>query len=288
MSSKRLEREAFWYRELCTIYPYGLNDNVKKFGNVSKIRLNRIVYSLFNKQPRKFRKRQQIRHRKRIEKAAIDKMVGTWLTTYKNLDFTFKLRTYIFSLPKNKLLQLLNLVEERLVNMPARFIMLIKDLIAFRKITNNENTEVNVEKENKQDSGFMTTHFHNKGIEMIDLPRILNGRDVRSAVPNVLNNVNPPIVGYTYSKSIASQIFNHNKVVEELDFDVGMKDMKCECSSSSFCYSPARHIVTGDLKLIKDIKLRNMIAKGPNCKEQNNINWNVNSKICKELCLNTK
>ena len=32
-SSKRLEREAFWYRELCTIYPYGLNDNVKKFGN---------------------------------------------------------------------------------------------------------------------------------------------------------------------------------------------------------------------------------------------------------------
>ena len=143
-----------------------------------------------------------MRHRKRIEKAAIDKMVGTWLTTYKNLDFTFKLRTYIFSLPKNKLLQLFKLVEERLVNMPARFIMLIKDLIAFRKITNNENTEVNVEKENKQDRGFMTIHFHNKGIEMIDLPKILNGRDVRSAVPNFLNNVNPPIVGYTYSKSI--------------------------------------------------------------------------------------
>ena len=65
--------------------------------SVSKIGMNRIVYSLFNKQPRK---RQQIRHRKRIEKAAIDKMVDTWLTTYKNLDFTFKLRTYISSLPK--------------------------------------------------------------------------------------------------------------------------------------------------------------------------------------------
>ena len=65
----------------------------------------------------------------------------------------------------------------------------------------------------------MTIFFHNKGIEMIDLPGILNGRDVRSAVPNFLNYVNPPIVGYTYSKSIASQIFNHNKVVEDLDFD---------------------------------------------------------------------
>ena len=53
--------------------------------------------------------------------------------------------------------------------------------------------------------------------------------------------------------------------------------MKCECSSSNFC--SAGHIVTGDLKVIKNIKLRNMIAKGPNYREQNNINWNVNSKI---------
>ena len=37
----------------------------------------------------------------------------------------------------------------------------------------------------------MTICFHNKDIEMIDLPGILNGRDVRSAVPNFLNNVNP-------------------------------------------------------------------------------------------------
>ena len=51
---------------------------------------------------------------------------------------------------------------------------------------------------------------------MINLPKILNGRNIRSAVPNFLNNVNPPIVGYTYSKSIASKMFNHNKVVEEL------------------------------------------------------------------------
>ena len=39
-------------------------------------------------------------------------------------------------------------------------------------------------------------------------------------------NINPPIVAYTYSQSIANKIFNHNKVVEELDFDVGIKDMK--------------------------------------------------------------
>ena len=62
---------------------------------ISYEHVHRIVYSLFNKQPRKFRKRQQIRHRKRICKAAIDMMVDTLLTTYKNFHFTFKLRTCI-------------------------------------------------------------------------------------------------------------------------------------------------------------------------------------------------
>ena len=28
LSANRLEREDFWYRKLCTVYPYGLNDNV--------------------------------------------------------------------------------------------------------------------------------------------------------------------------------------------------------------------------------------------------------------------
>ena len=48
-------RENFWYRE---IYPYGLNDNVKKVGNISaKNNDNIVVWSVFNNQKRKFRKR---------------------------------------------------------------------------------------------------------------------------------------------------------------------------------------------------------------------------------------
>ena len=32
LPSKSLQREEYWYRELCTVYPYGLNDNVKGVG----------------------------------------------------------------------------------------------------------------------------------------------------------------------------------------------------------------------------------------------------------------
>ena len=57
-AAKRLQREEYWYKELKSIYPYGLNDNVKKVGNISKNK-GIVVWTLFNKQTRKFRKRQK-------------------------------------------------------------------------------------------------------------------------------------------------------------------------------------------------------------------------------------
>ena len=33
LADKLSAREEFWYRELCSVYPYGLNDNVYKVGN---------------------------------------------------------------------------------------------------------------------------------------------------------------------------------------------------------------------------------------------------------------
>ena len=77
-TSKRLSREDYWCRELRTVYPYGLNDNVKKVGNISKIRYNLIIWSLF-----KYRKRSPTvskRHNKRID---IEKDIETLLQNYR-------------------------------------------------------------------------------------------------------------------------------------------------------------------------------------------------------------
>ena len=43
--------------------------------------------------------------------------------------------------------------------------------------------------------------------------------------------------------------------VEELDFDIGTRDVCCDCSNSGFCYELVGHIVTGDLTIIRDAKL---------------------------------
>ena len=41
-------------------------------------------------------------------------------------------------------------------------------------------------------------------------------------------------------------------------------------------------MVTGYLRIIKYAKLRELVNKGPYYREQNNIDWNLNARICKE------
>ena len=92
------------------------------------------------------------------------------------------------------------------------------------------------------------------------------------------------IPGYTYTRTIAGKIFNNRKVVNELNMDCGTAGMVCSCNSSRYKYESCGHVVTGDLSIIKDVKLRNLISKGPAYREQNSIDWRMNlknSKLCK-------
>ena len=59
----RLGREYYWCRELCMYYPYGLNDNIRGIGNISK-KPGLVVNELFNGRDRKFRKRNGHRRKK--------------------------------------------------------------------------------------------------------------------------------------------------------------------------------------------------------------------------------
>ena len=100
------------------------------------------------------------------------------------------------------------------------------------------------------------------------------------AVPKYLRGP-PPIVSYTYTRTIAGKIFNNRKVVNELNMNCGTAGMVCSRNSSRYKYESCGHVVTGDLSIIKDVKLRNVIGRGPAYREQNTIDWRVNLKNCK-------
>ena len=117
---------------------------------------------------------------------------------------------------------------------------------------------------------------------MINLPSILHNKRVVASVPTYLNNIVPPIVSYTYPKTVASKVFNFKQATSNLNFEIGTVNMSCNCSTSPYTYAPAGHIVTGNLGIVKNKHVRKLLTKGPTYREQNNINWNRNEEICLE------
>ena len=88
VTSLRLKREDYWCRELCTYYPYGLNDNVRGVGNISK-KPGLVVNELFNRRGIKFRKRCGHRHRRKLDISDLTSRLENCLHVYKSLFFCF-------------------------------------------------------------------------------------------------------------------------------------------------------------------------------------------------------
>ena len=109
---------------------------------------------------------------------------------------------------------------------------------------------------------FIKIPFINKGIEFIDLPSIFRDNNVISAIPSYFENTESPIICYKYNIPIRNTILNFNKLVSDLDIETSSPD-SWDCKDSKFCYQPAGHIVTGNLKFITDLRIRSVISKGP-------------------------
>ena len=101
-------------------------------------------------------------------------------------------------------------------DVPARVSVLAKDLIAYKIRAPRMDTN-DVIKSNNKSGAFMTVNYHNKGVEMTNLPKILNLKEVRDTIPPFLSHRKPPLFSYSYTKTISGQISNQKGAVEELD-----------------------------------------------------------------------
>merc|ERR1712002_1401899 len=53
----------------------------------------------------------------------------------------------------------------------------------------------------------------------------------------------------------------------------------CDCQNSPFISNDHGHVITGNLEIISNVALRNLISKGPKFREQNKIAWGKDKKI---------
>ena len=127
---------------------------------------------------------------------------------------------------------------------------------------------------------FAKIYFCNKGIELVQFARLL--RRFKNKIPEDFKYREPPTVIYTRSPTIGTKIFNYKQTIESIRTgDWKSKIFSCKCKDSKFVDSYHKHIVTGDLRIIANVELRNLLSKGPTYREPVIINWNKVLKVFK-------
>ena len=114
--------------------------------------------------------------------------------------------------------------------------------------------------------------FHNKAVETIRLNSIFRLPEVIHLLPSEMRKEDDiPMVTYNLSATVRSKIFNYKKTVEELHINEETTSQAysnlCQCSNSAFCGPNHGHIITGDLRLIENSKLRKLLTEDPKFRE---------------------
>ena len=120
--------------------------------------------------------------------------------------------------------------------------------------------------------------FLNKAVDAINLPALLRSTSVTNKIPVYFRDKEPPIVSYEYTSTVASKLFNFSPALSNLNVSEYFSNPQtCQCKESKFCYEPHGHVITGDLRvignlLLKDQNIENQI--GSTGKQWKQCFWN--------------
>ena len=111
----------------------------------------------------------------------------------------------------------------------------------------------------------VNVNFSSKALDFINLTRILRSKASQDHLPAYVSKNDIPMVIYSLSKPIRSQLFNYHKFVSELaleSFVNNMESVPCYCSNfnPSFVDQHHKHILTGDLNILGNIKLIDLFS----------------------------
>ena len=105
---------------------------------------------------------------------------------------------------------------------------------------------------------FMKIKFLHKGIDAINLPQLLRSQSVMDKIPAYFKDKEPPIISYQYANTVANKLFNFSCTLSNFLSN----PQHCQRNTSKFCYEPHGHVITGNLMVIENVKLRELVAKG--------------------------
>ena len=105
----------------------------------------------------------------------------------------------------------------------------------------------------------------------------MRSHSVTSKIPVYFQKQEPPIIGYRYNQSIAGKLFNYKKALSpEYLQTIDVDNFQCNCQNSIFKDNHHKHIITGNLDIVQNDTLRNILKKGPKYSLPKKINWDKN------------
>ena len=124
--------------------------------------------------------------------------------------------------------------------------------------------------------------FKSRAFDFINLPKILRSKEVCDNLPSNFDVSDMPIV---VNPSIRSTLFNYKQFVLHLNVDEFVKDansITCSCNKydTSFTNNHYGHIITGNLNIVNNGGLRQLIFKDPKYQEAKQICF---EEACEEI-----
>ena len=281
----RRSAEERWMEKLGTIFPYGLNDRYKGRDFRDKPEdeyIFRKHYPKLEHLPSKhFHKKQRA---KKISKSQMTeeeilldiqnkcKCYGTEeiACAYCTLNYA---RIKIQSLKKSTAKKLGTFIAELLYNNRLQSRMTMMYYNVFIDLINSKFAPYNTQKsKNKRIAPELICkiQFSSKVMQDINLNRIFRDKRVTKSLPSIIPQTLPTVV-YKYNKPIRNKILNYKDVIENLDieeFISNYNDDQCECKNSEFTDKNHGHILTGNLNIVEDEDLKNLLKQGPKYREQ--------------------
>ena len=123
-------------------------------------------------------------------------------------------------------------------------------------------------------------------MDNISLSKIINKPEIFQKLPDKIKSEddNKICVTYRLGNPIRNKIFNYKETVESISVHDPPNLSTCSCNQSEFKDPNHGHIVSGDLRIVEDDKLRKLLSNGPNFREPKSINYNkCKNEIIKSL-----
>ena len=289
MSKVRKDKEDIWIRKMRTLFPYGLCEKARKKTNDCSV-IHEAVGKSFSGYPiprtgtRPTRNREASRRTDSI--LSCDDFFTNLEEIFSNDIFnSFNRIRILLNTAKKKVLKdiafyILN--RSNYVFHPEReqWYLYIKDIIDTKLLKT-----ISIPPKKSAPANVCTIRFVNKGMEEIRVSEIIRQSVTIKSLPASLQNeeLSPKVV-MKLDSPIRNKIMNYEQTVRsiqhmtegEISMTLNSESSSlfpCSCSESEYCDPHHGHVVTGDLRIIKNAKLRKLLSKGPNYRENKTINY---------------